>query len=161
MLVTFQSECPPRTFNEVDIGIFKSLLFNCYFEYWQLLLLSVLTNLMHDKHTCRKAMRGLLHSCHGNKSPSLSLCQCFEIHFRFCFGPICVSFHKNMDKTALTRLSTHTSWPHFWSCKTEYPPSSISICSTNQSTFCAEVVIKLTFNLSWHVQSLSILPAGG
>lgn len=36
-------------------------------------------------------MQGLLQSCHGNKSPSLTQTQCFEVCSGICFGPFCVS----------------------------------------------------------------------
>lgn len=36
-------------------------------------------------HTCCEAMQGLLCSCHGNKSPSLTLSLCFEIYLGILF----------------------------------------------------------------------------
>lgn len=56
-------------------------------------------------HTCREAMQGLLRSCHGNKYPSLTPSQCFEIYLRICFGPIWASVDKNTDGTTLTDWS--------------------------------------------------------
>lgn len=95
-------------------------------------------------HTCREATQGLLHSCHGNKSPSLTLSQCFEIYFGICFGPICGSVD-TVDWTEETYIMT--AFMQLQNFLFNQSPLQISQFSVKEYDY-NKVVIRWTFHLS-------------